>query len=122
MLSLLLSVGQETVPHGGKVDPNFQYGKTQAYVALAVLVICFVVTVLCAVLAQRFRHKMEEYRPHQEQEAGEQAQSSLTSRRRARGDEAERHLLDLTESEESDNVRSQANYRAVEHTGHEERK
>jgi hypothetical protein len=34
----LLVVKQETPAHGDKTDPNFQYGVTQAYVALVILV------------------------------------------------------------------------------------
>ena len=35
--SLLASVAVETPKHGGKTDPNFQYGKTSAVVSLVVL-------------------------------------------------------------------------------------
>ena len=35
---LLLVVQQETPAHGDKTDPNFQYGTTQAYVTLVILV------------------------------------------------------------------------------------
>jgi hypothetical protein len=31
-------VERETPAHGDKTDPNFQYGTTQAYVALVILV------------------------------------------------------------------------------------
>ncbi len=113
VLTLLLTVGSETTPHGDKVDPNFQYGETQAYVALGVLVTCFLATAACMMLTQRWRQD----RPVDQPNSG-----STTSRRRRR-DEAERHLLDATESEESDSQRSQPNYRTVEeHTGNIERR
>ena len=38
---LLLVVQRETPAHGDKTDPNFQYGTTQAYVALVILVIIY---------------------------------------------------------------------------------
>ena len=37
----MLVVQRETPAHGDKTDPNFQYGVTQAYVALAILVSLF---------------------------------------------------------------------------------
>jgi hypothetical protein len=105
-----MSVASETRPHGDKIDPNFQYGQTQTYVALAVLVICFLATCASMVLTQRYRHLRI-------------GTSQQAPRRRSR-EEAERHLLDVTESDSSDTVASRAtpNYRAVEeHTGQEER-
>jgi hypothetical protein len=36
-----LVVQRETPAHGDKTDPNFQYGTTQAYVALVILVIIY---------------------------------------------------------------------------------
>lgn len=35
--SLVAIVGEETAKHGGKTDPNFQYGNTTAVVSLVVL-------------------------------------------------------------------------------------
>ncbi|TRY74981.1 hypothetical protein TCAL_12136 [Tigriopus californicus] len=55
VLMLLLVVGKETQAHGDKRDPNFQYGMTQAYVALVVLVVSFLVTVASLIMRQRCR-------------------------------------------------------------------
>ncbi len=119
-----MTVGSETVPHGDKVDPNFQYGTSQTYVALVVLVVCFLVTSLSMVLTQRYRHLQMHSVPAPTTTAnGNNVHVNGNGRRRRSGDEAERHLLDLTESEESDCVPVRpANYRAVEeHTGEAER-
>ncbi len=118
---LLACVGSETEPHGRKRDPNFQYGETQAYVTLCVLVVCFAATVTCMMLAQRFRTNEQ---MQQQQQQQQQQQGGSRSGRRHRSDEAERHLLEATESEESDPPREpQPNYQAVEeHTGDVERR
>ncbi len=117
VLCLLLFVGHETTPHGERVDPNFQYGETQAVVALCVLAICFVFTVVCLVLTQRRRHQSS----LMQQQQGQQPQPRQQQQPEQHRDEAHRRLLDLTESEESDQSRTPPNYRAVEHTGTAER-
>lgn len=58
VLMLLLVVGKETQAHGDKRDPNFQYGITQAYVALFVLVVSFLVTVISLIMSQRYRKRL----------------------------------------------------------------
>jgi hypothetical protein len=57
VLALLIVVDRETSAHGSKTDPNFQYGTTQAYVALVVLVLSFLVTVACMIFTQRYRKR-----------------------------------------------------------------
>lgn len=54
VLVLLLVVPEETPAHGEKTDPNFQYGSTQAYVALVILIVSFIVTSICVIFSQRF--------------------------------------------------------------------
>jgi hypothetical protein len=53
VMIMLVVVKVETDPHGAKTDPNFQYGATQAYVALLVLLITFLSTIVSMILTQR---------------------------------------------------------------------
>jgi len=50
---LTVFVAVETEAHGEKVDPNFQYGKTQAITALIVLIFSFLVTVISLIFEHR---------------------------------------------------------------------
>ena len=53
VLALVTVVALETEEHGEKTDPYFQYGTTQAVVALVVIILCLLSTLLCLILAQR---------------------------------------------------------------------
>ena len=53
VLALVTVVALETEEHGEKTDPYFQYGTTQAVVALVVILLCLLSTLLCLILAQR---------------------------------------------------------------------
>lgn len=53
VLIMLVIVHQETPPHGAKVDPNFQYGSTQAMLSLVLLSVSFITTILSLIIAQR---------------------------------------------------------------------
>lgn len=44
-----------------KTNPSFQYGKTQAIISVFLLVMCFIVTVGCLILHQRYRRRYERY-------------------------------------------------------------
>lgn len=55
----MLTVRRETLDI--KQDPNFQYGETQALVAVMVLVISFIVTVGCLVMQQRYERQYSQY-------------------------------------------------------------
>ncbi len=54
---LMVIVADETPRHAEKTDPNFQYGLTQAVVALVVLVLSFLVTSISMILTQRYRRR-----------------------------------------------------------------
>lgn len=57
---LSLAVLQATLPpHQGQQDPNFQYGKTQAVLALVVLVGSLFTTLLCLIISQRHKAGQE---------------------------------------------------------------
>ncbi|CAL8138044.1 unnamed protein product [Orchesella dallaii] len=56
---LMLAVRRETLDD--KQDPNFQYGETQALVAVMVLVISFIVTVGCLIMQQRYERQYGQY-------------------------------------------------------------
>nr|CAI5834013.1 unnamed protein product [Callosobruchus analis] len=62
LLSVLLLVFDEkgTRPFE-KGNPNFVYGDSQAILAVSLLVLCFIVTVGCLVLHQRYRRRFARY-------------------------------------------------------------
>ncbi|CAH1994415.1 unnamed protein product [Acanthoscelides obtectus] len=62
LLSVLLLVFDEkgTRPFE-KGNPNFVYGDSQAILAVSILVLCFIVTVGCLVLHQRYRRRFARY-------------------------------------------------------------
>lgn len=56
---LILVDGNHLPP--GKRNPSFQYGNAQAAIAVFLLVMCFIVTVGCLVLHQRYKRRFEKY-------------------------------------------------------------
>ncbi|XP_019875971.2 integral membrane protein GPR155 isoform X2 [Aethina tumida] len=62
LVSILLLIFDKmtTVPFD-KRNPNFVYGVSQAIIAVSLLVLCFIVTVGCLVLHQRFRRRFSRY-------------------------------------------------------------
>lgn len=44
-----------------KTNPSFQFGKTQAIISVFLLVMCFIVTVGCLILHQRYKRRYERY-------------------------------------------------------------
>lgn len=59
--AVLLSTVDSETDHAQKSDPNFQYGQTQAIVAVVVLISSFLVTVTCLIMQQRYGKKYNEY-------------------------------------------------------------
>lgn len=57
VLGLLLVVALETEQHGDKTDPYFQYGLTQAVVALVVILTALLITLISLILRQRCESK-----------------------------------------------------------------
>ncbi|KAI4454822.1 dep domain protein [Holotrichia oblita] len=61
MSILLLLYGRaDSLPYEAK-NPNFAYGVSQAVVAVSLLVLCFIITVGCLILHQRYRKRYERY-------------------------------------------------------------
>lgn len=63
-------------------NPSFQYGNAQAAVAIFILVMCFIVTVGCLVLHQRYRRRHEKYvslSKEVEQQSGATTSDDLTA-------------------------------------------
>ncbi len=87
VLVMLVVVSRETKTHGGKTDPNFQYGVTQVYVALIVLLTAFLTTVVALIITHR-----------------KQSTAALLSQHQRNRDDPRRYLLeDETEvDDESD--------------------
>ncbi|KAL5292337.1 GPR155 family protein [Megaselia abdita] len=61
VISGLLIALDSNVTTNVKHNPSFQYGNAQAAIAVFVLVMCFIVTVGCLVLHQRYKKKFEKY-------------------------------------------------------------
>ncbi|XP_064541363.1 lysosomal cholesterol signaling protein [Drosophila montana] len=58
--SLLIAFDSKSMP-SEKQNPSFQYGNAQAAIAVFLLVMCFIVTVGCLVLHQRYKKRYEKY-------------------------------------------------------------
>ena len=57
VLTLTLNVALRTPSEDQKADPNFQYGTTQAIVALSVIILSLTITVFSMILGQRYQPK-----------------------------------------------------------------
>ncbi|GAB0095583.1 integral membrane protein GPR155 [Sergentomyia squamirostris] len=61
IVSLLLIFDSQHIALGERKNPSFQYGNAQAAIAVFLLVMCFIVTVGCLVLHQRYKKRFEKY-------------------------------------------------------------
>ncbi|XP_058053972.1 integral membrane protein GPR155 isoform X1 [Anopheles bellator] len=61
MVSLLCFLDGKNITPTEKRNPSFQYGNAQAAIAVFLLVMCFIVTVGCLILHQRFKKRHERY-------------------------------------------------------------
>uniref|UniRef100_A0A675B322 Uncharacterized protein n=1 Tax=Anopheles darlingi TaxID=43151 RepID=A0A675B322_ANODA len=61
MVSLLCFLDGTNIKPTEKRNPSFQYGNAQAAIAVFLLVMCFIVTVGCLILHQRFKKRHERY-------------------------------------------------------------
>uniref|UniRef100_A0A182LZ44 DEP domain-containing protein n=1 Tax=Anopheles culicifacies TaxID=139723 RepID=A0A182LZ44_9DIPT len=61
IVSLLLFLDSKNILPTEKRNPSFQYGNAQAAIAVFLLVMCFIVTVGCLILHQRFKKRHERY-------------------------------------------------------------
>ncbi|XP_058838911.1 integral membrane protein GPR155 [Topomyia yanbarensis] len=61
IVSLLFLLDCKNITPTEKRNPSFQYGNAQAAIAVFLLVMCFIVTVGCLILHQRFKKRHEKY-------------------------------------------------------------
>ncbi|XP_059219618.1 integral membrane protein GPR155 [Stomoxys calcitrans] len=61
LISGLLVAFDSNVMSGEKHNPSFQYGNAQAAISVFLLVMCFIVTVGCLVMHQRYKKRYEKY-------------------------------------------------------------
>ncbi|TMW41072.1 hypothetical protein DOY81_013850, partial [Sarcophaga bullata] len=61
IISGLLVAFDSNVMSGEKHNPSFQYGNAQAAISVFMLVMCFIVTVGCLVMHQRYKKRYEKY-------------------------------------------------------------
>lgn len=61
LVALLMIWDSPNLAPEEKQNPSFQYGNAQAAIAIFILVMCFIVTVGCLVLHQRYRKRHEKY-------------------------------------------------------------
>uniref|UniRef100_A0A182NM57 DEP domain-containing protein n=1 Tax=Anopheles dirus TaxID=7168 RepID=A0A182NM57_9DIPT len=61
MVSTLQFLDSTNIVPTEKRNPSFQYGNAQAAIAVFLLVMCFIVTVGCLILHQRFKKRHERY-------------------------------------------------------------
>lgn len=58
---ILCLVDSKSIKPKEKQNPNFQFGNIQAIISVFLLVMCFIVTVGCLMLHQRYRRRYERY-------------------------------------------------------------
>uniref|UniRef100_A0A7G3AMM5 Putative intracellular signal transduction n=1 Tax=Lutzomyia longipalpis TaxID=7200 RepID=A0A7G3AMM5_LUTLO len=61
IVSFLLIFDSNHIRPSERKNPSFQYGNAQAAIAVFLLVMCFIVTVGCLVLHQRYKKRFEKY-------------------------------------------------------------
>lgn len=61
LTALLLIFDSSNITPPDKRNPNFQYGNAQAAISIFLLVMCFIVTVGCLILHQRYKKRYEKY-------------------------------------------------------------
>ncbi|EDX10877.1 integral membrane protein GPR155 isoform X1 [Drosophila simulans] len=76
VLSGLLIAFDSNVMSGEKHNPSFQYGNAQAAISVFMLVMCFIVTVGCLVLHQRYKKRYEKYMTYSRELSNPESESS----------------------------------------------
>lgn len=61
LVALLLIFDSSNISPTDNRNPNFQYGNAQAAIAIFLLVMCFIITVGCLVLHQRYKKRYEKF-------------------------------------------------------------
>lgn len=59
--AILCFVDSKNITPREKQNPNFQFGNVQAIISVFILVMCFIVTVGCLILHQRYKRRYEKY-------------------------------------------------------------
>ncbi|XP_017861582.1 PREDICTED: integral membrane protein GPR155 isoform X1 [Drosophila arizonae] len=75
---LLIAFDSKSMP-SEKQNPSFQYGNAQAAIAVFLLVMCFIVTVGCLVLHQRYKKRYEKYLTYSRELSNPDSASDLHS-------------------------------------------
>ncbi|XP_028148362.2 integral membrane protein GPR155 [Diabrotica virgifera virgifera] len=78
LAALLLVFDKASTTPFEKRNPNFVYGASQAIIAVSLLVLCFIVTVGCLILHQRYRRRFTRYMDLSHDIASDQEQSQST--------------------------------------------
>ncbi|XP_039486055.1 integral membrane protein GPR155 isoform X1 [Drosophila santomea] len=76
VLSALLIAFDSNVMSGEKHNPSFQYGNAQAAISVFMLVMCFIVTVGCLVLHQRYKKRYEKYMTYSRELSNPESETS----------------------------------------------
>ncbi|KAH8286404.1 hypothetical protein KR054_008655 [Drosophila jambulina] len=76
LISGLLVAFDSNVMSGEKHHPSFQYGNAQAAISVFMLVMCFIVTVGCLVLHQRYKKRYEKYMTYARELSNPESESS----------------------------------------------
>ncbi|XP_074030113.1 integral membrane protein GPR155 homolog anchor isoform X2 [Leptinotarsa decemlineata] len=80
ILSILLLIFEsEKIINSDKRNPNFVYGVSQAIISVTLLVLCFIVTVGCLILHQRYRRRFMTYMDLADEVASDQDQTQAIS-------------------------------------------
>ncbi|KAH8303551.1 hypothetical protein KR018_002594 [Drosophila ironensis] len=76
IISALLVAFDSNVMSGEKHNPSFQYGNAQAAISVFILVMCFIVTVGCLVLHQRYKKRYEKYMTYSRELSNPESENS----------------------------------------------
>ncbi|KAJ8917326.1 hypothetical protein NQ315_002348 [Exocentrus adspersus] len=78
LAATLLMFDKNVIKHLDDSNPNFIYGASQAIVSGSLLVLCFIVTVGCLILHQRYRRRFSRYLDLSNEVASDQEPSQST--------------------------------------------
>ena len=67
VMVMLIVVKAEAIPHGEKIDPNFQYGVSQAVVSLVLILLSLITTIASVIMTHRSRGQVTVHRSLEEE-------------------------------------------------------
>lgn len=79
LTGILFLVDMKNILPKEKQNPSFQFGNVQAVISVFLLVMCFLVTVGCLILHQRYKRRVEKYLTLSKEVASPDSESTITT-------------------------------------------